>query len=199
MVTKAVIFDLNGIFIRSMKLSERFEKDFKIPISEFVPTLSEIMKKTREKNAPGSFQYWKEAFVKWKIEMSESDFWKYWFGAETVDEEMVALAKDLREKGIKIFILSNNFKERAEFYKEYPWVSDSIDKVYFSYHTGFVKPDSRAWQHILEENNLQAEDCIYFDDQESNTLAAHKIGIESYLFENVEKTKETIKRKFSLT
>src|SRR5262245_53336577 len=107
---KAVIFDLNGIFIQSPKLSERFEKDFKVPVSEFLPKLSKIMNKVREPNAGSAFQYWRQALSDWKINLSEQKFWDYWFKSEITSEKMVAFAKSLREKGIKVIILSNNFK-----------------------------------------------------------------------------------------
>ncbi|MES2087543.1 MAG: hypothetical protein V4467_00970 [Patescibacteria group bacterium] len=75
---KAVIFDLNGILIQSPKLSERFEKDFGIPVATFLPKLSENMEKTRQPEAGGSFQYWKPVLQEWKINLSEQEFWDYW-------------------------------------------------------------------------------------------------------------------------
>ena len=95
---------------------------------------------------------------------------------------MITFAISLRQKGIKVFILSNNFKERAEFYGQYPWIHEAVDKVYFSWQTGFVKPDSRAWQLVLDENDLKPEECMYFDDQDRNVKAAESLGINSYIF-----------------
>lgn len=48
---KAAIFDLNGIFLQSPKLSDRFEKDFGVATSVFLPKLSEIMDRVRQPNA----------------------------------------------------------------------------------------------------------------------------------------------------
>ncbi len=184
-MVKAVILDLNGIFIVSPKLSERFEKDFGVPVSKFVPKLSEIMEKVRQPNAGSAFKYWEPVLASWNIKFSENEFWKYWFTAEVVSDEMVTLAKELRNKGIKVFILSNNFQERADFYKSYPWIKDAVDKAYFSWESGFVKPDPQAWKVILDEQNLKIEDCIYFDDLEKNVKAAESIGIRAHLFTNV--------------
>ena len=55
---KAIIFDLNGIFIQSPKLSDRFAKDFGISSEVFLPKLSEIMNKVRQPSAGSSFIYW---------------------------------------------------------------------------------------------------------------------------------------------
>ena len=181
---KAVIFDLNGIFIQSPKLSDRFKKDFNIDASLFLPKLSEIMEKVRKPNAEPAFTYWKNVLKGWKIEITENKFWDYWFGVELQSDKMITFAKHLREKGIKVFILSNNFKERANYYDHYPWMHEAIDKVYFSWQTGFVKPNVKAWQLVLSENNLKSEDCVYFDDQQKNLDSAESIGIKSYLFTN---------------
>jgi HAD superfamily hydrolase (TIGR01509 family) len=181
---KATIFDLNGIFLQSPKLSDRFAKDFGISQEEFLPRLSEIMDKVRQPDAGRAFDYWRPVLENWKVNFTEEKFWEYWFKAEVPSEKMIEFARKLRSQGIKVFILSNNFKERAEYYGQYSWIHEAVDKVYFSWRTGYVKPDPRAWSLLLAENDLEAEDCIYFDDQEKNLRAAESVGIKSFLFTN---------------
>jgi len=189
---KAIIFDLNGIFIQSPKLSDRFEQDFGISVSQFLPKISEIMGKVRQPNAGGAFQYWQPVLKEWNVNLSEKEFWDYWFGVEKVSEEMVNFARELKTKNIKVFILSNNFKERAEYYGHYPWMYEVVDKTYFSWQTGFVKPDPQDWQLVLKENNLKPEECLYFDDQEKNVKAGESVGIKSFIFENDEDLKNKV-------
>lgn len=190
---KATIFDLNGIFLQSPKLSDRFEKDFYVPVTTFLPKLSEIMDEVRQPNAEPAFSYWQPALKGWGVNLSEQEFWDYWFKSEIQSDKMIAFTKELRSKGIKVFILSNNFRERAEYYGHYPWMHDAVDKVYFSWQTGFVKPDPEAWRLILKENNLKPEDCIYFDDQEKNLKAAESVGIKSFIFTNEAELEDIIK------
>ncbi len=192
---KAAIFDLNGIFIQSPRLSDRFEKDFKVPTSIFFPKLSEIMDKVRQPNAGKAFTYWEPALKEWGVNLSEKEFWNYWFKTEVSSERMIQFAKGLRNKGVKVFILSNNFKERAEYYGHYPWLHDAVDKVYFSWQTGFVKPDPNAWTNLLTENNLKPEECLYFDDQEKNLKVAESVGIRSYQFTNEENLENAVREK----
>lgn len=186
---KAVIFDLNGVFIHSEKLSERFERDFNIPSKTFMPKLSEIMDLVRRPGAQSSFTYWEPALKEWGIEMNEEDFWKYWFEAETPSQEMITLAQELKQKGIQVITLSNNFKERAEYYGHYPWMQDAIDKAYFSWETGLVKPNVEAWKLVLSDFSLEPSDCIYFDDQQKNLDAAESLGIQSFMFKSPEDTR----------
>lgn len=194
---KAVIFDLNGIFLQSPKLSDRFAIDYGVKSEVFLPALFEIMEKVRQPGAQPAFSYWEPYFIQWGIGLSEKEFWTYWFGAEVSSEQMINFAKSLREKGVKVFILSNNFKERAEYYGSYPWIHDAVDKVYFSWQTGFVKPDIKAWEFVLIDNNLKPEVCIYFDDQQKNLDASEKVGIKSYMFTTEEELENIVNQYIS--
>lgn len=192
---KAIIFDLNGIFLVSQEmLSVRFARDFGVPTEEFLPALIQIMDEVRKPAAKPAFSYWQPYLNKWSVSLTEQEFWKYWFEAEKPSEDMVLLAHDIKQKGLKVFLLSNNFKERAEYYGHYPWMQDVVDATYFSWKTGFVKPDLRAWETLLKENNLVAEDCLYFDDQEKNIKAAESLGIKSFLYSDPSATRLIIEQ-----
>jgi HAD superfamily hydrolase (TIGR01509 family) len=190
---KAIIFDLNGILIKSRKLGKRFEEDFGVTEDIFLPKLFDIMKEVRKPNARPAFSYWEPVLKGWHLNLSESEFWDYWFKEEYPSERLISFIKSLKEKkDIKIFILSNNFKERAEYYNHYPWIHNIVDKIYFSWQTGFIKPNPKAWELVLSENKLKPEECIYFDDKEENINVSKKIGIKSFLFTNEEELEKII-------
>ena len=190
---KAIIFDLNGVFIKSPKLSDRFEYDFKISAEIFMPALKDVMAEVRMPGAKDFFEYWKPYFEKWSLNFTREKFLKYWFGAETLDDKMVDYAKELKAKKIKIFILSNNLRERSLYYDEHFKILNGLfDKMYFSWQTGFIKSDIRAYKNLLTANNLKPEECIYFDDSKKNIELAKALGIKSYLFKDPEKTKKII-------
>jgi phosphoserine phosphatase len=106
---KAIIFDLNGIFIQSPKLSDRFHDKFGVSIEEFLPVLKEIMAIVRKPNAGHAFNYWKSYLERWGVNLTKEQFFDFWFSAEKENTELVKTAKQIKKKGIKIFILSNNF------------------------------------------------------------------------------------------
>ncbi len=184
---KAIIFDLNGVFIQSERLSDRFNKDYNVKTQDFLPVLNEIMGKVRQPNAGNLYEYWKPYLEQWHVNLSESQFYDYWFSAETENKELVDLAKEIRGKGIKLIILSNNFKERTNYYLQtFPDLFKMFDRVYFSWQTGFVKPDARAFDLLFSENNLKPDECLYFDDGEKNVELGNSLGIKSYIFTNAE-------------
>ncbi len=112
---------------------------------------------------------------------------------------MIELAKEIKQKGIKIFILSNNFVERADYYKDNFTFIKVFDKVYYSWQTGFVKPDSRAFSNLLSENGLRPDECLYFDNSKENVESAQHLGIKSFVFSDAATLKEMLNKKPRLT
>lgn len=190
---KAVIFDLNGVFLESAPLSSRFEKKYRVPVDQFLPALKEVMDQVRKPNAPRAFDLWKPYLDSWKLDLTEKEFYDFWFSGEKMVPELVDYAKKLKDEGLKIFILSNNFKERTIYYRtQLPGIFDDFHGVYFSWETGFVKPSIETYQNILEKNNLKAEECLYFDDSEKNIEVARSLGINSELYKGLKETSKTV-------
>ena len=183
---RAVIFDLNGVFIKSPLLSERFEAEFGIPPEKFLPALREIMEKVRRPDAGDAFRYWEKYLKKeWKLNLSKKQFFDFWFNAEKESKEMIRVARELKAKNIRLFILSNNFMERADYYEDnFRFLDELFDKIYYSWQTGFVKPDTRAFKKVLSDNNLKAKECVYVDNQKGNIDSAKRLGMRTILFTN---------------
>lgn len=189
----SLIFDFNGVFILSPLLSERFATKFNVPTEEFLLALKDVLYHARRSKTGGSFKLWQPYLKKWGVDLDEKQFFDFWFKAETANSEMVALAKEMKAKGFKIFILSNNFFERAKYYRQtFPELEKIFDKIYYSWESGFVKPDKRAYEYLLTENNLQAEDCFYFDNSQENVDVAKELGMRAYLYESAKDTKKII-------
>lgn len=190
---KAIIFDLNGVFIVSPKLSQRFQDQFGISSEQFVVALNEIMSKVRRPDAGQIYDYWRPYFDQWGIQMTANELHKFWFSAEQPVPELIEIARQLKSKGIKLFILSNNFVERDDYYKtNFPFIVAIFDRTYFSWQTGFVKPDPQAFQLILSDNQLEPDECLYFDDSMNNVRAAQELGIHAYLYTGPEAMKRML-------
>ena len=56
-----------------------------------------------------------------------------------------------------------------------------FEKIIASHVVGIAKPDLSLYCHALSELNVTAERTVFIDDNESNVVAAQKIGINSYL------------------
>ncbi len=193
-MTKAIIFDLNGVFLQSNLLSERMENKFGIKADDFVSALKQVMEIARKPNAPDSYELWKPYFKDWELNLGKDEFFDFWFSGETLVAELVDYVDELKEKEYKVFILSNNFRERTEYYRtHYPDLFKKFDGTYFSWETGFVKPQIEAFENILTQNNLKPDECIYFDDSEKNIeVARDRVGLRSEIYKDLETTKRVI-------
>ncbi len=190
-MTKAIIFDMNGVFINdSGPLSERVEKDFNIDITQFHALLKTALKQVR---VPGT-----NTALVWQpmldlLSITYDEFFNYWFKGESLNNELLQFASSLRQQGIKIIILSNNFPERTNFYRKiYPELFRQVDKQYFSWETGNIKPDPKAILQIINDHDYLPEEYLYFDDKEENLEAARKLGILAYIYKSVEDIKKYI-------
>jgi len=191
MKIKAAIFDMNGVFIKdSGPLSKRIEKDFNIVSDEIYPLIKIALNQAR---VPGSNSRSAWQPVLDRLNMSYADFFKYWFSGESLNKELLQYAKELKQKGFKIIILSNNFTERTNNYRNlYPELFSEIDEQYFSWETGNVKPNPEAYTQIIDKHDFLPSEYLYFDDNEDNLASAKKLGINTHLYQNLHDTKNFI-------
>lgn len=111
---------------------------------------------------------------------------------EVADPEMIQVVREIKERGARLLLLSNIYIWNSEHFKKKFRFLELFDKLYFSSDIGLAKPDPRAYELVLTENNLKPEDCIFFDDNEKNVAAANALGIESYVFAGPQQVREKI-------
>ncbi len=193
-MVKAVILDLDGVFfIETEYLSKRVEEKYGLAADDFYAVFKEVMKEARQPGVADTFVLLAPHFKRWGLVVSREEFFNLWFSGETYRSEVVDYVQELRQRGLKVFILSNNFRERTEYYRQhYPEVFSSVDKTYFSWETGFVKPDLQAFRNLLEEQSLTPEECVYLDDMQKNVESAQEVGIKAALYEDLAGAKEFI-------
>ena len=98
-------------------------------------------------------------------------------------------------KNYKIFLLSNTNEIHINAFRkkigEKRWLqfSSLFTKMYLSHEIGFRKPNKEAFQIILDENKLKANEVFFIDDSPQHIKAARSLGIQShYLLEGEEIT-----------
>lgn len=107
-------------------------------------------------------------------------------------KDVYKLIHKLKEKGYKIYLLSNYCEDLfikhtngAEFLKD-------IDGKVVSYEVKITKPDERIYEYLLKKYSLDRKECIFFDDREENVIKARELGIESFLVKSKESLIEKI-------
>lgn len=185
----AVMFDLNGVFIQSPKLSDRFREAFGVAEAEFMPALKAALTAARLPNGPSVYDAMRPHFDSWKLSLTRESFFEFWFSGEHEVPEMIALARELRTQGLRVLILSNNFRERSQYYSGFQNINDAVNHVYYSWETGYVKSDPRAFQYVLEHEQLVPNACVFFDDTEENVRVASGLGMHAIVFRDVADTR----------
>lgn len=86
--------------------------------------------------------------------------------------------------GIKLAILSNELDlfYGVEFRRRFPLIGH-FDVIIDATYTKILKPDPRAYNSCLEALDLQAEDCVFVDDQKRNADGARALDIASVHFD----------------
>lgn len=109
---------------------------------------------------------------------------------------MPELVKYIKDRGGKLYLLSNISHKFAAEYKDNPWINDLFsyfDGLLFSVRIGIVKPAPAIFSRLLESYGLVSEESVFIDDNSNNVAAATALGIHGILFDgNAEALKEQL-------
>ena len=95
--------------------------------------------------------------------------------------EVFPLLVGLKEKGHRIFVLSNTSPVFYELLEEQlSPLNEILDGFVLSCDIKAVKPDRKIFEEILHKYDLNAENCIFLDDVKDNTKMAESLGIRAY-------------------
>ena len=90
----------------------------------------------------------------------------------------------LKQAEYKIYLLSNYSKDLFEKHTKDAVFLNDIDGMVVSYQIHKIKPDPDIYRYLLQKYSLKAEECIFFDDRNDNTVAAQKLGIHAVTVES---------------
>ena len=95
---------------------------------------------------------------------------------------MEEIAKELKEKGVRIFLLSNISTYFAAHAKEISVLSH-FEKCIFSAVCGHTKPNADMFDHLCKKCGIDPSETLFVDDSEKNISGAENFGIKGYLFD----------------
>ena len=96
-------------------------------------------------------------------------------------KEVFPLLVHLKEKGHRIFVLSNTSPVFYELLEEQlSPLNEILDGFVLSCDIKAIKPDPKMFEEILYKYDLNPENCIFLDDVKDNTKMAESLGIKAY-------------------
>ncbi len=114
----------------------------------------------------------------YKYDKLTKEFLNEWYKKQPINRDIVDIAKVLKQKGYNLFVLSNMALKTYEYFQ---------NDEFFNLCTGIVisakehvkKPTEEIYIKLLSRYSLNAEECLFIDDDDSgrNYETANRIGI----------------------
>jgi len=185
---KNIIFDLGGVII-NIDYNKTINAFIKLGMSNFNDVFSQAAQnKTFDKLDKGEIsnqEFYAKIKALFQKPISELEIEMAW-NAMLLDipPQRIALLKELKKK-YKLFLLSNTNDIHFPVFQtqlkkqEGLFLEDLFNQTYYSHKIGMRKPDKKAFQLILNENNILAEETLFIDDSEQHIVEAKKLGIKT--------------------
>jgi epoxide hydrolase-like predicted phosphatase len=96
------------------------------------------------------------------------------------NEPMIELMRDLRDRGMRMALLTNNVREWEPHWRaKLPDVDEIFELIVDSAFVGMRKPEPEIYELTLERlgDGVRPEECLFVDDIEVNCHAAAALGM----------------------
>ena len=191
---KGMLLDADGVVIRPRNkyFSETYSEDYGVPIDDIIP----FFKGEYKQAAVGKVDI-KDVLPpylsKWGWKGTVDEFLKYWFENERdIDEKVIEFVGDLRHRGVKVYLVSDNEKYRAGYLMEDVGLKDKFDGAFFSCDVGHTKSDPEFFQKIIKTLKIKPQEMEYWDDDPKNIEVAKGVGIQGNVYTSFEEFKEEV-------
>jgi putative hydrolase of the HAD superfamily len=113
------------------------------------------------------------------------------------DEELFAYYRGLRDRGVRLALLTNNVREWEPLWRPKLPIDDVFEVVVDSAFVGMRKPEPRIYELTLERLGLPAEACVFVDDLQINVEAAEALGMRGVVYHNTAQAIADLEPQFS--
>ena len=104
-----------------------------------------------------------------------------WYDMSSQIDGMEELVKELKDRGYKIYLLSNTSKVFYSFKELFP-VIKLFDGTFISADHGILKPDRQIFSMFCDKFSLSPRECVFVDDSQANVKSASEEGFTGITF-----------------
>ncbi len=108
------------------------------------------------------------------------DYWEY---SMFYKEGMVDLVTELKEKGYKLYVLSNMTFHFIEREYKFP-LFKMFDGIVYSAPIKMIKPNPEIFKYIINKYDLIPEECLFTDDMKENLAGAARFNIKTFHYQD---------------
>ena len=112
---------------------------------------------------------------------------------------MIDLMRELRGRGLRMALLTNNVREwEPQWRAKLPEIDEIFEVVVDSAFVGMRKPDREIYELTLERlgDGLSAGDCLFVDDVDVNCEAAAALGMHAVHYVDADQAIAEIRAQF---
>jgi len=113
-------------------------------------------------------------------------FREVFLGGLDPNPEMIDLMFELKGKGLRMAMLTNNVREWEPVWRPKLPVDEIFETVVDSGFVGCRKPEPEIYQLTLARLDLPAESCLFIDDLAPNIEGARALGLQAVHFQSNE-------------
>jgi putative hydrolase of the HAD superfamily len=112
---------------------------------------------------------------------------------------MIDFVRELRGRGIRAALLTNNVREWEPLWRsKLPEVDELFEVIVDSAFVGVRKPDPEIYSLTLERlGGVDPDRCVFVDDLDVNCDTARELGMTAVRFESADQAIPEIRRAFS--
>lgn len=106
--------------------------------------------------------------------------------------------QELKERGYKVYVLSNWSKPAYEANKEkHMSFLKEMDGGILSFREGIIKPDQKIYQLLCDRYRINPKEAVFLDDNAVNIASANEFGLNTILFKNYQQAREELEKYLS--
>jgi putative hydrolase of the HAD superfamily len=115
-------------------------------------------------------------------------FREIYFEALHANEPILELMRELRDRGFRMAILTNNVREWEELWRSKLPLDEIFELIVDSAWVGMRKPEPEIYLLTIErlDTGLAPSECLFLDDNEQNVDAARELGMLAIQFRSNE-------------
>lgn len=104
------------------------------------------------------------------------------------NQPMIDFLAQLRDRGLRMAMLTNNVREWEPLWRAKLPVDDIFEVVIDSAFVGMRKPDPRIYELTLERlgDGITGDECVFLDDLDVNCEAARELGMHAVQYHDAE-------------
>lgn len=111
---------------------------------------------------------------------------------QQVRPEMPGLLADLRGRGLRLGLLTNNAREARSWWESGVLPLEVFDVVVDSSEEGVRKPDAEIYDRVASRLGSDPEQIVFVDDLQENVDGALAVGMRGLLFRDPEQCRQEL-------